>query len=375
MKKSLIISTMAVGCLALALGLVLAPKVHAAPPNASQTAQDVMVKTVLDNSVFQISGTTTFTFDKDCAESNYTASAGVWNGIPATCSGSAANCAEANRPDTPPAPAPPDTGPDSIKNHAQADHCTYYCGGTLLSWNYTQTQTVKGKNNTNGNWTFTYNYSTSPNTATVAAGTCWSCEETGGTVDVGFTGFVSSESFLKQSNGRTKYSFTLLDSLGVSRVLGATAQLQKFNGTTWDNVGDPIAFTDPLPVTSTTADYLYFGNVGVFGNSAVFNQLHATGGGKPATNVSAILLEDNFVNNDNDLANGNVHEADYSGSFTLTQDGSFRITISGSVKDNAGTGAEVFSVSSNDIIIGGCDECDPPPLTCSTPTPTPEPIP
>jgi hypothetical protein len=190
---------------------------------------------------------------------------------------------------------------------------------------------------------------------------CWTCEETGGTVDVGFSGFVSSESYLKQSNGRTKYSFTLLDSLGASRVIGATAQLQMFDGTNWVNVGSPVVFTDPLPVTSTVNDYLYFGNVGVFGNSAVFSQLHANGGGKPATNVSAILLEDNFANNDNDLTNGNVHEADYSGSFPgLTQSGSYQVVISGTVKDNAGSGAEPFSVTSSQIIIGGCDQCEAP---------------
>jgi hypothetical protein len=90
--------------------------------------------------------------------------------------------------------------------------------------------------------------------------------------------------------------------------------------------------------------------------------------------VSAILLEDNFTNNNNDLANGNVQEADFSDSFTgLTAAGSYRVVISGTVKDNAGSGFEAFSVTSSESIIGGCDECAPPPLTCTTPTPTPEP--
>ena len=366
---------MAVGCLALAVGLILAPKIEAAAP--SQTAQDVMVKNVLDNTAFQIIGTITYAFDKDCAEANYTAGTGTWDGNTPTCTGGGpggVNCAPGNQPAVPPAPAPPDTGPNSIKNHAQGDRCTYFCGGTLSGWNYTQTATVNGANG-RGNWTFTYNYSSSPNTATVAAGDCWSCEETGGTVDVGFSGFVASESYLNNRNtGTTKYSFTLLDSLGASRVLGVTAQLQSFDGANWNNVGSPLTFTNPLPVTSTVNDYLYFGNAGVFGNSSVFSQLHANGGGKPATNVSAILLEDNFINNNNDLTNGNVHEADFSRSFTgLTQAGTYRVVISGTVKDNAGSGFESFSVTSNSTIIGGCEQCDPPPLTCSTPTATPEP--
>ena len=368
---------MALGCLALAVGLVFVPRVHAAQP--SQTAQDVMVKTVLDNTAFQISGTTTYTFDRDCAEANYTAGAGTWDGTTPTCTGGGpggVNCAPANQPPVPAAPAPDAHGPNSIEHHAQQDRCIYYCGGTLSGWNYTQTSTVNGLNG-RGNWTFTFNYSSSPNTAAVAAGTCWSCAETGGTVDVGFSGFIASESYLNNRNtGTTKYSFTLLDSLGASRVIGATAQLQYSADGLFDDTvnAGTIAFTDPLPVTSTVNDYLYFGNAGVFGNSAVFSQLHANGGGKPATNVSAILLEDNFINNNNDLTNGTVHEADFSGSFTgLTQAGSYRVVISGTVKDNAGSGFEAFSVTSSSTIIGGCDQCSPPPLTCSTPTPTPTP--
>jgi hypothetical protein len=357
MKKSSIISTLALGCLALGLGLMILPTAHAAAP--SQTAQDVMVNTALDSTAYQINGTTTWTFDKDCAEANYTAGAGTWDGNAPTCNGSPGDCAPSNQPATPSAPAPDAHGPNSVDFHAQQDRCTYFCGGMLDGWAYTQTETVHGLNG-HGNWTFTFNYTSSPNTATVNPATCWTCAETGGTVDVNFTGFISSESYLKQSNGRTKYSFTLLDSNG-SRVQGASAQLQKFDGTNWVNVGSPIAFTDPLPVTPTTADYLYFGNAGVFGNSAVYSQLHANGWGKPATNVSAILLEDNFPNNDNDLVTGNVHEADYSGSFPgLTDAGSYQVVVSGTVKNNAGSGVEPFSVSSSQIIIGGCDTCTPP---------------
>lgn len=353
MKKTLIISSLALGCLALAASLVLAPKVQAAP---SQTAQSVMVNTSFDSGAYVIEGTITWTFDKDCAEANYTASAGVWDGNEPTCSGSNANCASTNKPAVPPAPAVPSTGPDSIKNHAQDDHCTYFCGGTLSGWAYTDTSTVNGLNG-KGNWTFTYNYSSSPNTATVDAHTCWTSEETGGTVDVGFSGFISSESYLKQTS-RDKYSFTLTepDGLGgtLSRVQNVSAQLQKFDGTNWNNVGDPIAY-GTLPVTATAADYEYFGNGGVFGNSAVYSALHATGGGKAATNVSAILLEDNFANNDNDLVNGNVHEADYNGSFPgISEAGDYRVQVSGTIKGNAGAVGQQFSVTSSQLVIGGC---------------------
>jgi hypothetical protein len=367
MKKTLIISSMAIGCLALTVGLVLAPKAHAAS-SPSQTAQDIMVQTNLPNLAFQIDGTTTWTFDRDCAEGNYTASPGVWDGNTPTCDGNATNCAPANQPTPPPAPPVDAHGPNSIEHHAQQDRCTYFCGGTLSGWAYTNTAMVNGLNG-HGNWTFTYNYSTSPNTALVSGGTCWSCQQTGGTVDVDFTGFVSSESFLNNRNTNTKkYSFTLLDSLGVSRVSGTTAQLQYSADGLFDDTQDlgTITFTpDPLTVTPSVNNYLYYGNAGVFGNSAVYSYLDAPTpsnnlGGRYINNILQ-LPPDNFAGNNNDLANGNVQEADYSGSFTgLTQAATYRISVSGTVKDNFGTGYQPFTVTSSNVIIGGCDTCTPP---------------
>jgi hypothetical protein len=362
MKKTVIISSIAIGCFALASGLVLVSRAHAAS-TPSQTAQCIMVNTVTDNTAYQINGTTTWTFHRACAETNYTASAGVWNGNTPTCSGSTANCAPTNQPTPPPAPPIDEHGPNSIEHHALQDRCTFFCGGTLDGWNYTNTATVDGLNG-RGNWTFTYNY----NVTTVGAvneATCWTCEETGGTVDVNFTGFVSSESFLNNRNaGTKKYSFTLLDSLGISRVSGVTAQLQMFDGTNWNDVGSPITFTDPLPVTSTLADYTYYGNTGVYGNSAVYNFLDASapGNGLGGRLISNILTTapDNFAGNNNDLAAGNVYEADYSGSFTgLTEAGSYRISVSGIVKDNSGTGYQSFTVTGGNVIIGGCEGCTP----------------
>lgn len=177
----------------------------------------------------------------------------------------------------------------------------------------------------------------------------------GETVDINFNGFISAESYLKQSGGRTKYSFTLVDSEG-SRVQNVSAQLQKSDGLGgWTDVGYPISY-GTLPVTPTAADYIYFGNAGVFGNSDVYSALHATGGGKLATLVSSFLLEDTFANNNNDLASGNVHQADYTGGFTgLNEAGDYRIAASGTIKGNSGSTSFGFSVASNIIVIGGCN--------------------
>jgi hypothetical protein len=67
MKKSLIISTMALGCLAIAMGLVLAPKAQAAKPaTATLTGQSIMVN--LDAAgTFTIHENQTWKYDEDAA--------------------------------------------------------------------------------------------------------------------------------------------------------------------------------------------------------------------------------------------------------------------------------------------------------------------
>ena len=72
MKKSFIISSMALGCLALALGL--APKIHAASGGSSQTAQSIMVNMTPNSGAFVIGGSTTWTYThpvRTCAADHY----------------------------------------------------------------------------------------------------------------------------------------------------------------------------------------------------------------------------------------------------------------------------------------------------------------
>jgi hypothetical protein len=330
----------------------------------TQTAQSIMVDLEYDSTSYVIEGTITWSYQRDtCAVALYSAHAGVWNGSAPTCNGSAANCATTNQPDVPTAPPIPTTGPDSVVNHAQDDRCTFFCGGTVPGWNYTQTKTVNGKND-KGNWTFTYNYTTD-GAGAVEPRTCWTSEETGGAVDVGFDGFVCSESFQKQSS-RNKYSFTLTDSAG-SRVSNVQVALQKLDGANnWNTISGPIPVPETdlsgkLPVSAATEDFEYFANGGVFGNPAVFSSLHYSSG-KTANSVHNILNGisdgtngDNFAGNNNDLAAGNVHVAEFTGEWTgLTEPGTYRTVVTGTLKGNTGGAPVGFSVASNQLVIGGC---------------------
>jgi len=366
---------MALGCIALAVSLAFVPKVHAASGGSSKTAQSVMVQTNLSNSAFEIVGDTTYHWDPQdsdlCAEGYYHAADGVWDQNTPDCNGNSTNCDPSNQPATPPAPAIDTNGPNSVGNHITQDRCTFFCGGTPDPWSYTQTVTVNGLNG-HGNWTFTYNYNVT--TDPTAAGTCWHCAQSGGTAEIAYCGFVAGESFLKKSRDNsgwtTKYSFSLADDLGASRVINTTATLQKSTdgGVTFFAVQGPVsldtsmlvncgaptdsaAFCDQL---GAPADYTYFGNGGVFGNSTVYNNLHAPGYLAGATtNFIMSNPPDDFPNNNNNLC-GYSQTAPFHGSFTVTEDGTYQIVVAGTVKGNAAIGSQNFSVTSTGTVGGAC---------------------
>ena len=193
--------------------------------------------------------------------------------------------------------------------------------------------------------------------------TAWTSEETGGSVNLGFSGFVASESYQKQSN-RHKYSFTMVDG-GITRAREVSASLMNSSATlasldlnNVDTNGDMT--NDGLAVGGAVDDFDYFANGGIFGNSAVFSALHAPTR-KSANSVVNIVTgndaapADNFAGNDNDLAAGNVHIGPYSGSFDgLTEPGTYTVVVAGSLKGNGSSADFGFSVTSNLIQIGGC---------------------
>lgn len=353
----------------------------------SQTAQSVMVSTTYNSNSYEIRPEITYSFNRGTHREPGTAMGYYTNtlisGPVVSCTNGGkndANCAAGNQPTTPTAPDPyadtPQKGTLKLQQQAQRDNCTFFSGGTLTGTTFEQSVPVPGTNG-NGNWKFTWTYEIAPNAdydvdpatpgVQVAAFTAWTSTQSGSlTVDVGFSGFVSSESYLKQ-NSTTKYSFTMIDS-GVTRARNVNATLESsFDNSTWtplatmnlnnlDTDGDLI--NDALAVSPTITDYEYYGNGGVFGNSAVYSSLHA-GTGSPML-VNAILTSDTFANNNNDLANGNVHQANYGGTW-LGVPGDpngaallYRTVITGTIKGNNGSGSQSFSVGSNPIVTNAC---------------------
>jgi hypothetical protein len=316
--------------------------------SSTATGQSIMVWTDLNGASYELDGETTWKFDDDAA---------LGYGENVLVSGPTVN-KEGTPPTAPAAPAP-----DSKKLEAwvKANKCTFYSGGTLSPLDYQQTE------NASGGWKFTWTYQVKAKaewSAGVDERTAWDSKVTGGTVDVGFTGFVASESFQKQGS-RNKYSFSLMDSSGNSRASDVKAELQKWDGDDWVYVADQDFGAEAesylLDASPRTDSFLYFANAGVFGASSVYAALHHASGGKAANQVSNILTGtsdgssgDNFLGNDNDLLNGNVHVAEFEGSFNgLTEPGAYQVVISGNLKGNGGSAAESFSVD-QPADVGAC---------------------
>jgi hypothetical protein len=338
----------------------------------AQTAQSIMVYMEYDSEAYEIGGTTTWTFQRGtvnspgCAMNAYTT---VVGGPVVSCNGGGTSgCQTAPTP-----PSAPAANMNELQNWAQHERCTFFCGGELSSNSYTQFEQVNvnsGPAGNKGTWRFTWTYTITPISNPVEANTCWtSVVEGGGTVDIEFAGFACSESFQKLSN-RNKYSFTMIDSQ-VSRVYGVQVELLMWVGpgaNDWQTVAgpNPVPETDPLtgqlPVSAATADFQYFANGGAFGKAAVLSALHYADG-KAKNYVNNILkgiddgsnFVDNFAGNDNDLASGQVHIATFTGEWPgLTEAGSYRTRVTGTLKSNAGQADMGFSVTSNTVVIGGC---------------------
>jgi hypothetical protein len=281
------------------------------------------------------------------------------------------------------------------------DTCTFFCGGNLSSDTYTKTnQQTTGSGANRATYTYTYTYNKVVG-GSVDPQSCYNCSATtSGGVDAQFCGFIAGESFVLKNNGpwTKKYSFTLKDDLGLSRVINVYATLQRSDdgGSTWSDVQGP-SLVDTSTIVSCgkptdsedgtfcdglgpVVDYLYSGNGGTFGDATAKLQLHPPLAAALTNDImnGVSPSQDNFTGNNNDLCSSS-QTAPFFVSFPgITTEGLYRVHMTGTIKGNGGFTDVQFNVDSNDTFsVNRCGaahlECDIP--SCPTPTPTPEPIP
>jgi hypothetical protein len=153
MKKTSIISSMALGCLALAMGLVLAPEAQAAKPvNSTLTGQSIMVN--LDAAgTFTIHENQTWKYDEDVAAALFTnlpdgnapavSCSSQTSGPTSTFEAAPQPVASACDPtvNEPPVPAPDATELNTVgkSDVVGQNKCNFLDGTPLIGATYTQT--------------------------------------------------------------------------------------------------------------------------------------------------------------------------------------------------------------------------------------------
>jgi hypothetical protein len=349
--------TVAIG-LAIALVAVslVVPLALAAGGGSGKNAQGIMVNLTTGGS-FAIVGTQEYQLNYDTAGGYFT---NTQTGDPTvSCNGSAANCADSNKPATPSAPAPLASKVSGTQagSAVKVNFCTFLNGGTLSGTSYTQSLTVNGVNG-KGNWTFTWTYTVAPDPTkdadSVADGvqvdalTAWdliASDVTNAVVDV--NAVIAGESVVLIQNGKTngnKYSFSLLDSAGQNRVQNLTL-------TVTDSADNIIFTATPASTVNYPVDFTYATNAGSNGTVAMLQNGDAR----------TILNSDAFAGNNDGGADGSAlaNAVMDTVQVEFASAGTYKVTLTGTVKDNAGMSDTSFNVTESlDIIYDGGGQCN-----------------
>jgi hypothetical protein len=205
----------------------------------------------------------------------------AWNGnSPAiSCTGGGAggtNCASANQPATPTAPASDPSkviGPPGHPGCAETQDCTFWTGGTLTGSTYTQSVTGTGNGlNGKGNWTFTYTYVIAPDPSKdtdsttdgvqVAPKTAWYLfQDNTNTVTAAIDAVIAGESVVKNTTNGTKYSFSLNDSTTTNRVQNLVVTVNEYDSAT-SAYDIPVYSANPSSTVVTNASGALYGQTG-----------------------------------------------------------------------------------------------------------------
>ena len=300
----------------------------------SQTAQSIGItfNNVPTAIVVEDDGETVWTFDRSCAQGFYQVTGTT--GSP--------NAGQTN----------------SAFQHLanlNAVQCTFFNGGTLVAHTFTvssgKTVTLSPKN-------------TTAFPATVPAGQCWTSETTGGSgvidVDFDLQADIAGESLNLKSSGPwgKKFSFSLLDSAGYTRVNNVTYYFESYDGTSWNEI-DSYAVGDVTDVEEGTFSHYYEANGGTFGN-VISHLVDGYTMGEIMDNTYG--SGDDFTGNNSTTSGSGsnamvAHGPAYT--FNVSAAGTYRVRVTGTVKGNDGSAARGFTAStSGTSVVIGAPDCD-----------------
>lgn len=379
------------------------------------TAQSIMVDLKAEGA-FAFTETNTYQFNKNEANPYFT---NLWDGITPTraevngypkTSDTTSEIQTSTQPGTetacvvsvtaPDAPAPDATQLQSDNGNGNdwlwKEKCKFLDGLALASTSYQQTLTnsascsyvskvVEKKPSTSPKtwkvttttvtdaYKFTYNYNITPTNSAdypnpPAQFTAWDLKDSSGSnaAHININAHIAGESVISSKQYARKYSFSLLNSDGTSRVQNLVLTLNSVNA---DGTLTPIQVANPgSTVVSNTPgstaiqtsnlgefiigsdgalDFFYNGVNGSNGNTGL---LYSPG------DARTILNTDNFSGNNNGGSDGSALAAAVMDTVGVDiGEGSYTITLTGTVKDNSGTGDLSISVTKNIVVVTpGC---------------------
>ncbi|MDX5436891.1 MAG: hypothetical protein LPK03_06825 [Pontibacter sp.] len=205
---------------------------------------------------------------------------------------------------------------------AQAQKCTFYDGGTLESKKFGQVTVYP------------------VSSEALPARTAWVLEssEAGTTSDVTLDIRVAGQSVVV-NKGKAKYSFSLLDAEGLPRISNL-----KVSVTGQEDVIDPAFMVEVGDETNNClADVFYAANAGDFGSatSSLLNNM-----------TMGEIIGMNEYSSVSACGNASIAKVDRL-NYSLPA-GTYTITVTGTVKGNAGMAATPFEVTRS-VVVGTCN--------------------
>ncbi len=201
---------------------------------------------------------------------------------------------------------------NAIAEAARANKCTFWAGGTL---------TGLTKSKTNGPVIGQYVFNVVPKQATVDPQTAWDLTSIigGESVSMQFDVNIAGESVVYNKKQGIKYSFSLIDGLGASRVTDLVVMV------------DETPYYPAHTVTVDNPDFMYWANAGTFGVTTLLKD------GDTMANILAL----NQYSSTDPIRNSHVAVVD-----PVIVDlgvGSHTVTVTGTVKGNDGSASISFT--------------------------------
>lgn len=327
--------------------------------NSSTTGQSVGIDVRTQGNLV-VTGTDVYEFDPVGAGSAFWST--TVTGPTVTCSNySRTYCGAAYQPATPSTPAADPPANRSAADLAEDDRCALWSGGSLAAA-ATWTQQVKqdlGSGSSKVTWTFTWTYTTAPSTAAVEQRGCWDggCAYTLVQSDTSLArlhvnGWMAALSVLAKSGGFRKYSFSLRESDGSSRVTATYATVTDINGAVVASVPVETTLAENAPGAKPgdpgALDFVY--------EPATAVNLLAT---EPmAGDARGILNTDSFAGNNDGGADGSaLARADMTPFFIELGEGVYNLEVGGTLKGNSSNATLNLSVSKTVQIRGVSQIC------------------